>query len=908
MGYIWNTSTRSPERTNLMGWGKLGTGPSSLSYGNSYALNNFCGLIKFDEKSFGTTGLINALNTGVASTNAAIFGNIGWGVGKEIRNNALKYWQFTISGSNFPTTTRPTWWNEANYEYNTPLLSNINESIIGAGSDHIIVLYGNTLVAFGSNSYGQCNVPSGISTNVKAVDGGLGHSLVLYNSGSMTGWGLTAQGQLNIPAGLTAERIAVGLYHNIALKNDGTVVCWGGNTFSQCDVPAGLTGITAIGAGYYHSMAIRTNGTVVCWGLNTSGQCNVPASVGTGGSQIAGGSGHTALLKKNGSVVCWGDNTYRQSTIPTFPEPDINYSILATSQSAYRQVYSQLAGSCCATKVFCTENATWALTTNKSTIGDLMWSVFEGYVAAQPATALIGYTSSNAVSGNCFYVNLSGYNPQRHDIYTYPYQPTYGQAVMPNGINTAWWINGTTSERKLDACFVSTYQNDGIFKAYDWFSPPDLSGCSCKARQWGAPWINPEGSSESFGSFGYIKTNTSQYGWNNYNSGYWSNILITKKHALASKHYSGPNVNLYGVKWIRRDGQAIVRNLTRISNLTFPYQNAYGGVSYPDMVLYELDQELTQKDLENISIYNILPKLSGMTGSKLIDTKAYLWKGLAGISYGDPTFMSQVGRRIWYLDGQDRVYSKRIAGVTGTYLGDYVTNQFIVVPPRPSIWEPDDVDCNIQVGDSGSPVFITAANWPDKSQSLEDSYFAGQGTTWGRTLFLGLFDAGFGEYGSTFINYLNAILITRGITGNDLLQQIDIDSVGPSLPWTAVVGAPQTYQNDVLPPDYTGLDVNGQFEQQSLSTIGEAIVESWDSDKKIISLSGISGTMSVNGLTSYILQDVNGQFAAYSTMNPYILPINNGLGTTAGSNDVLQSESSGYTFDPNDPFAECATE
>jgi len=36
-----------------------------------------------------------------------------------------------------------------------------------------------------------------------------------------------------------------------------------------------------------------------------------------------------------------------------------------------------------------------------------------------------------------------------------------------------------------------------------------------------------------------------------------------------------------------------------------------------------------------------------------------------------------------------------------------------------------------------------------------------------------------------------------------------------------------------------------------------------------------------------------------------IIPLNNGKGTTAGINDVLQIEAAGYTFDPNDPFASC---
>jgi len=36
-----------------------------------------------------------------------------------------------------------------------------------------------------------------------------------------------------------------------------------------------------------------------------------------------------------------------------------------------------------------------------------------------------------------------------------------------------------------------------------------------------------------------------------------------------------------------------------------------------------------------------------------------------------------------------------------------------------------------------------------------------------------------------------------------------------------------------------------------------------------------------------------------------IIPLNNILGTTAGINDILQTEAAGYTFDPNNPFAAC---
>ncbi len=37
-----------------------------------------------------------------------------------------------------------------------------------------------------------------------------------------------------------------------------------------------------------------------------------------------------------------------------------------------------------------------------------------------------------------------------------------------------------------------------------------------------------------------------------------------------------------------------------------------------------------------------------------------------------------------------------------------------------------------------------------------------------------------------------------------------------------------------------------------------------------------------------------------------IIPLNNGLGTTAGSNEVIETEGNSYGFDPNNPFGDCA--
>ena len=77
--------------------------------------------------------------------------------------------------------------------------------------------------------------------------------------GTIVGWGSNEYGQTNIPAGLSGvTAIASGAYHSLALKSDGTVVGWGSNGEGQTSVPAGLSGVTAIAGGGSHSVAANT--------------------------------------------------------------------------------------------------------------------------------------------------------------------------------------------------------------------------------------------------------------------------------------------------------------------------------------------------------------------------------------------------------------------------------------------------------------------------------------------------------------------------------------------------------------------------------------------------------------------------------------------------------------------------
>lgn len=902
MGIIWNKSSRQPSpTTHLTGWGKVA---GITSYGDRLSLNNFETLFYFYQTNntpsyYSAWPYQNAWKN-VNLTHAVFSGNFGWGIGKQYsyQSNAFYLNEFRLNPAGFGGVPAP--WLPPKAD----TLSLVNPNIIAAGNHFILAAYGNTLIGFGSNTYGQCYPPITSTTGLIQVSAGFGHGLALYSDGTLSAWGLNDYNQTNIPAGLTASMIASGYNHNIALKADKTVVCWGSNLENQCDVPAGLTGVSFIAAGFRHSLAIKEDGSVVCWGDNNQNQCTVPPEGLTGGYQISGGSAHTALLKIDGSVVCWGGTGYRQSILPSFPDPASDPS---TSISQYKLgLYSPLGITGAATKVFCTENATFALSTGKRDSGHVMWSNpissgQTGNVSSYATISLAGPTSASFPSGLCFYTKMEGYNPSRHDYYTYPYQPVYGESVWPNGLNTAWWLSlstpGFTFLGKLDKCWVAGYQPNGIYKTYDSFSPPDLSGCSIRPRQYGAAWIGGSSLDERHPDYGYIRKNTEPYKWNVFNSGFWPNIIVTKKHTVCIGHFAGSNTNLYGVKWIRRDGTIITRDLTRISNLFF----SNVGVN-PDLYLYEMNTELTQNDLDNIAVYNVWPKFSGFTGSKTIDTYQWVWKGFTYIDYGSIEMMSQVGRRFWYLDAQDRVYSKRFGGLTLSSqinFKPYVTKQ---IDSKSSSLEPDEVSCIFYNGDSGTPVFITAGMQPGYTEPLEANYLKGQGITVGRTLFCGTFDYTIGQYGTTFVNEINNVLVSRGLAGNDLIKQIDVDSVGRPLPWTAPVVSGEAYPLSFSSPSYAGLSVSGTIieTENQYTLLGEATVTSWDTSTNQMSVSGISGSLNTEENKNYLITNSNNSSVLYSNIGQtLIIPTANNLGTVYGINDVLESEADDYLFNSN---------
>ena len=123
------------------------------------------------------------------------------------------------------------------------------------------------------NTYGECNVPDP-NTNFVAIAAGGEHSLGLKDDGSIVAWGKNNYGQCNVPSGNNFMAVSGGEYHSKAVRVDGSAIVWGWNKSSSSSAPAG--NYVSLLDGSYHSIALNFDGSVSAWGYNRFGQCDVP--------------------------------------------------------------------------------------------------------------------------------------------------------------------------------------------------------------------------------------------------------------------------------------------------------------------------------------------------------------------------------------------------------------------------------------------------------------------------------------------------------------------------------------------------------------------------------------------------------------------------------------------------------
>lgn len=192
---------------------------------------------------------------------------------------------------------------------------NVDWVAIAAGGNHSLGLKANgTVMLWGDNAFGQCDVPSP-NADFTAIAGCANHCMGLKANGSVIVWGDSDGQKYSVP--LPNENfiaVADGLLHSLGLKSDGSIVAWGYNVFGQCNVPAPNTDFVAMAGGGLHSLGLKSNGTIVAWGLSIFGQSAIP-SPNADFIAVAEGNLGCLGLKTDGTIVAWGRNDHGQCDV-----------------------------------------------------------------------------------------------------------------------------------------------------------------------------------------------------------------------------------------------------------------------------------------------------------------------------------------------------------------------------------------------------------------------------------------------------------------------------------------------------------------------------------------------------------------------------------------------------------------
>lgn len=145
---------------------------------------------------------------------------------------------------------------------------------------------------------------------VESISSGAEHSCSISESRSLLCWGSNYFGQINVPGDLgEVIQVSSGEVHTCAVTQSNQGRCWGSNSWGQSAIPNDLGTIKQISAGSFHTCAVTTSSLPRCWGLNNGKQISIPKNLGTI-KQISAGENHTCAVKTNGQVQCWGGWKY----------------------------------------------------------------------------------------------------------------------------------------------------------------------------------------------------------------------------------------------------------------------------------------------------------------------------------------------------------------------------------------------------------------------------------------------------------------------------------------------------------------------------------------------------------------------------------------------------------------------
>lgn len=208
----------------------------------------------------------------------------------------------------------------------------------------IILLMDGTLMGAGQNKRGQLglgnilnsavftkipipdfpvNEPISGTKHVIQIAGGINHTILLFNDGSIMGAGANNFGQLGIRD--DNDHIIFTKIDIIDQNNDYDGLISNSNNYT---ITENINRITQVACGDSHTMLLMEDGTIMGAGSNSSGQMGrefylfhnrfIKIINIRNVTQIACGNEHTIILLGDNTIMSCGDNTYGQSGLGVF--------------------------------------------------------------------------------------------------------------------------------------------------------------------------------------------------------------------------------------------------------------------------------------------------------------------------------------------------------------------------------------------------------------------------------------------------------------------------------------------------------------------------------------------------------------------------------------------------------------
>ena len=231
-----------------------------------------------------------------------------------------------------------------------PTESEINKSKIievSAGGYFTVALKDDgTVIAWGKNNYGQCNVPSDLR-NVKQISAGYEHAVALREDGTALVWGRYSleqnqfiskfQNIKDISANYSytafvcetgklyscgnsedvdfgaeglvfkdvVEKVDTAEQHLLALDRNGNLIITGRARSELVNIPDNIGSVADFSACSSFCVALNTNGEIFAWGFNSAGELDVPDGL-SDVVDIETGWFTGVALRENGTLVSWG--------------------------------------------------------------------------------------------------------------------------------------------------------------------------------------------------------------------------------------------------------------------------------------------------------------------------------------------------------------------------------------------------------------------------------------------------------------------------------------------------------------------------------------------------------------------------------------------------------------------------